>query len=463
MVFSSIKFLWVFLPVTVIASACVRPLKLKNLLLLIASLIFYAWGNPVHLPLLIVSILINYAAGRLIDPAEGARRKAYLVLALVLNLGLLGYFKYTMFALRILDRLLPVSLPQVEVALPIGISFFTFQSLSYVIDLYRGQIGVQKNPLDLALYISFFPQLIAGPIVKYREVELALKERSVSLEDFASGFRRFLYGLGKKVLIANQVAMAADTVFDAAVLPALPYAWLGALSYTLQIYYDFSGYSDMAIGLGRMFGFHFNENFDYPYTADSVRHFWRRWHISLSTWFRDYLYIPLGGSRHGTLRTYRNLLIVFALTGLWHGAAFTFVFWGLWHGAFLLAERAGLEKVIARCGPLKYVYTMLVVVCGWVFFRAGSFFKALSFLSCMFVPAASGAEYAFMMPPPVVVAFCAGLLGIGGFQRLIRAGKLKAGRLAGSLAEAACLLVVLMLCILLLTADTYNPFIYYRF
>ncbi|MBE0586337.1 MAG: MBOAT family protein, partial [Desulfofustis sp.] len=331
MVFSSTIFLFVFLPL-VLLSYMVAGRKFRNVILLAASLLFYAWGENVFVLLMLISIALNYCFGLLIDHSQqrGWSGKIPLILALLTNLGLLGFFKYANFLIDNLNTILinldfePVEMQAVH--LPIGISFFTFQALSYVIDLYRGQASVQKSPINVALYISLFPQLIAGPIVRYHDVAEQIVHRTTRFDDFTYGIRRFIIGLGKKVLVANVLGRTADYMFS---LPAdsIPagLAWLGAVSYTLQIYYDFSGYSDMAIGLGRMFGFRFLENFNYPYAAQSIREFWRRWHISLSSWFRDYLYISLGGNRHGATRTYVNLMIVFFLCGLWHGASWTFV------------------------------------------------------------------------------------------------------------------------------------------
>ena len=345
MVFSSTIFLFFFLPLTLLAYFVVGP-RGRNLILLAASLLFYAWGETVYLLVMLFSIAANYLFGLLIDRARerGSRGGTAFALAVATNLGLLGFFKYANFFVDNLNQVLPVlGLAPMDIGrvhLPIGISFFTFQALSYIIDLYRNETAVQRSLLNFALYKALFPQLIAGPIVRYRDVAREIEQRTVSLDDFASGVQRFIIGLGKKVLIANVMGRAADTIFatPAETLPAT-LAWTGSIAFMLQIYFDFSGYSDMAIGLGRMFGFHFLENFNYPYIARSVREFWRRWHISLSTWFRDYLYIPLGGNRHGPVRTGANLLLVFLLCGLWHGASWTFLIWGVYHGIFLVLER----------------------------------------------------------------------------------------------------------------------------
>src|SRR5215831_6851224 len=400
MVFSSPIFLFLFLPIT-LGVYFVLPWRARNFWLLGASLVFYGWGEPKFVLVMLVSIVGNYALARWIDRVDDPkRRRVPLTIAVVLNIGLLAVFKYTDFAVQNVNTVLSdldlrtLRLP--DIALPIGISFFTFHALSYVIDVYRRVVPAQRSLFYIGLYISLFSQLIAGPIIRYHDVANQLEQRSVSRGDFAYGVERFVVGLGNKVLIANSLAGPADLVFS---IPSdqltLPVAWLGLACYTLQIYFDFSGYSDMAIGLGRMFGFHFLENFNYPYISQSLTEFWHRWHISLSNWFRDYLYIPLGGNRISPRRTYLNLVIVFFLCGLWHGAAWNFVFWGLFHGAFLVAERMGLSRVLTGWRtPWRHVYLLLVVMVSWVFFRASTLSHAWSFLAAMVgLSPASGIEH----------------------------------------------------------------------
>ena len=394
MVFSSTIFLFLFLPVVLFAYLSFG-IKLRNIVLLAASLFFYAWGENVFVLLMLVSITLNYFFGLLIEKAQlsGKKGKFPLVLAIGANLGFLGFFKYANFIVANLNTFLGylgfAEIVLRDVHLPIGISFFTFQALSYVIDLYRREAPVQRNPINIALYISLFPQLIAGPIVRYNDIAEQITGRTTRFDDFSSGVQRFIIGLGKKVLVANVLGRTADYIFS---LPPdripMGLAWLGAIAYTLQIYYDFSGYSDMAIGLGRMFGFRFLENFNYPYISKSVREFWRRWHISLSSWFRDYLYIPLGGSRKGLARTYINLLVVFFLCGLWHGASWTFVVWGLYHGCFLVLERImpGRRLLEIIPGFFRHIYVLLVVIVGWVFFRAETIGYAVDYLGAMVNP-----------------------------------------------------------------------------
>ncbi len=467
MVFSSLIFLWIFLPAVFLLCLISPGIKWKNILLLLASLFFYAWGEPVYLLLLLFSIFMNWSFGIWMEKYAD-KRKLYLIICLVLNLGLLGFFKYTNFVLNTLDHLLPfVQLPRANIPLPIGISFFTFQAMSYIIDLYRGEYPAQKSLVNLALYISFFPQLIAGPIVKYRDIDKQLANRKMSAEGIAFGMRRFIYGLGKKVILANLLAIAVDRIYDldpARISP--PLAWCSALFYTLQIYYDFSGYSDMAIGLGKIFGFDFLENFNHPYISCSIQEFWRRWHISLSSWFKEYLYIPLGGNRKGKYRTYLNLIIVFAVTGLWHGASWSFVFWGLFHGFFILVERMGFKKVLeGKSVPVKtlsWIYTFLVVNIGWIFFRAEHLSLGLSMTGRLFGLGSfiGGVPLGSILSTQIILAFVFGLVGMG-FMVFLPV-KLKE-KWKGSVPEALYLLLVLFYSIVLLANQTYNPFIYFRF
>ncbi|MDO4284179.1 MAG: MBOAT family protein [Eubacteriales bacterium] len=469
MVFSSMVFLWVFLPIVFLLGMIIRKPRYQNIILLIASLIFYAWGEPRYILLLLISVALNWGFGLCIDRFS-AHKKFFLVLSIIGNLGLLGYFKYCNFFLATLGRLFPwAQIPQTSIVLPIGISFFTFQAMSYVIDLYRGEYRVQKNPLNLALYISFFPQLIAGPIVKYRDIDEQIMHREISRQRIAEGFRRFLYGLGKKVIIANMTGSAVDKIFalDLAQMSGAA-AWCGAILYTLQIYYDFSGYSDMAIGLGRMFGFDFLENFNYPYISSSIQEFWRRWHISLSTWFREYLYIPLGGNRRGKFRTYLNLWIVFAVTGLWHGASWNYVGWGLYHGFFIVIERMGFGKILKRVPVLGHIYAVIVFVIGWVFFRVESVRLGFRIVARMVMPwRYDGGGFNIMTlisSQTIFVAVC-GILGCGILQTVFAGGKLRkiADRWKYSLPEAIFCVLLFLYCILLLAGNTYNPFIYFRF
>ena len=473
MVFSSLEFLCVFLPLVFVLYCIVPSVKGRNALLIAASLLFYAYGEPVYVFLMFVNALFNYGIARIIDKRDTGK-KAYLVIGIVVNLGMLCVFKYADFLVHTCNRVFFTRIPLPGIALPIGISFFTFQALSYVIDVYQKKVDAQKSFWKVLLYISFFPQLIAGPIVKYRDINEEIENRKLDANEVAAGLRRFICGLGKKVLIANAVGAVADQVFTA---PAdnvnVIAAWIGAGAYMLQIYYDFSGYSDMAIGMGQMFGFHFKENFQYPYGADSIQEFWRRWHISLSTWFKEYLYIPLGGNRKGRARTCINRLIVFFFTGLWHGASWTFVVWGLWHGMFLLFETyfpvvKKLPRVISR------IYTLLVVCVGFVMFRAENLGAGLFRIKQMFTGFSFSAQQVSfvwqLLTPWFIVMAVLGIIGaapIRGVAERIRAYA-KTDEESEQRKWLQCVLYVLSFlllswCIIRLSGSTYNPFIYFRF
>ena len=380
-------FLCVFLPAAFCLHLLLPGMRAKNFLLVVASLVFYAYGEPIYVILLVASSAGNYILARLTGECPKIR-KLTMTLAVVINLGLLVIFKYSGFLVDTFNSVTGAGIPVPQVRMPIGISFFTFQALSYVIDVYRGDASVQKNFGKVLLYISFFPQLIAGPIVKYHDVEAEINNRKQTPEEIGKGIRRFIAGLSKKVLIANTMGLVADNLFGAAATGITgPGAWLGAVSYMLQIYFDFSGYSDMALGLGMMFGFHFHENFDYPYISASIREFWRRWHMSLSGWFKEYLYIPLGGNRRGKFRTVVNKMIVFVCTGIWHGASFNFLFWGIYHGFFLMLEEY-IPFIGKKGGKLKsffqHVYALLVVCVGFVFFRADTMKQGCFWIREMF-------------------------------------------------------------------------------
>jgi alginate O-acetyltransferase complex protein AlgI len=445
---------------------------------------FYASGGGAFTWLMLASIAFNYWVAIRISRASGTpRSERLLAFAVTANLVVLGVFKYANFAADNVNAALaavgahPLGVP--KVLLPIGISFFTFHAISYVVDVYRHNASAQKSPVHAALYLLLFPQLIAGPIIRYHDIADQLARRTVRLEGFAYGVHRFVVGLAKKVLIANVVAGPADRIFA---MPAREltagHAWLGLVCYTLQIYFDFSGYSDMAIGLGRMFGFRFPENFRYPYVADSVQAFWRRWHISLSTWFRDYLYVPLGGNRVSSARVYGNLVMVFFLCGLWHGASWSFVVWGLWHGLFLVVERLGLDRRLeAAWRPLRHAYTLAVVMAGWVFFRADSLAGALAYLRALAgVSPGAPTAYApgFFLTNDVALALVAGAIGamplvpwFAGWREGWAAPAPGIARVAGDwalgLASAAAQVGLLVLCCLQIAAGTYSPFIYFRF
>ncbi|WP_270506074.1 MBOAT family O-acyltransferase [Paraclostridium sordellii] len=386
MVFSSLVFLFVFLPLIIFIYYISKD-KYKNYLILTASLFFYAWGEPIYIVIMLLSIAINFIFGKKVCKDNiRSNRKIWLIMSIVFNISMLGIFKYTGFFIENINRVFKNNITDPGIALPLGISFFTFQAMSYVIDVYRDDAKVQKNLLHLALYISLFPQLVAGPIVRYQTVADQIENRKHTMQKFENGVSRFIIGLAKKVLLSNSLGMLADSVFNTQIseLTVLS-AWLGIIAYSLQIFFDFSGYSDMAIGLGNMFGFEFLENFNYPYISKSASEFWRRWHISLGSWFRDYIYIPLGGSKKGKLRNYINLFIVWFLTGFWHGASWTFIAWGLYFGVLIAIEKAFLGKILDKIyPPISHLYLVLVVMIGWIFFRANSFTYAFNYIKLLF-------------------------------------------------------------------------------
>ncbi len=477
MVFASPIFLFLFLPAT-LAAYFVAPRRWRNGVLLAASLAFYAWGEARYLLLVLGSVAFNFAIGGAIGRAgDTPARKRWLTAGIIGNLAALAVFKYADFAVANVNALAPVlaitPFAVAAIPLPLGISFFTFHAISYVVDVYKRNARAEGNLPRFALYILLFPQLIAGPIIRWRDIADQLPAREQRIADFAYGVRRFVLGLGKKVLIANTLGQTADRIF------ALPgaelttsVAWLGLVCYTLQIYFDFSGYSDMAIGLMRMFGFRILENFNYPYVARSIREFWRRWHISLSNWFRDYLYIPLGGNQRGQRRAYANLVLVFVLCGLWHGASWPFVLWGAWHGAFLVLERAGFDRVLSRAGPVAHIYALLAVMGGWVLFRCATLDQALSFYAVLagFAPGNSTAHPLAEFANPHVlatlaigVAFCTPLARRLGRWRDARGAASDAGAAAVLAADVAWTALVSVAAGAFLAAGTYNPFIYFRF
>jgi len=471
MTFSSLIFLTALFPVTVVVYFLLgRFHRARNGWLILASLVFYGWSGVQYLLIIIVSSIVNYLLGLAVNP-NGRKNKAWLVTAVVFNLLVLGFFKYFNFLIDNLNLIstavfgTTISAPRIP--LPIGISFFTFQILSYVIDVYRGNAAPQRNYFRVLLYIVFFPQLIAGPIVRYVDIEKAIAERQTTIDDFTEGAFRFVRGLCKKVLIANQLAVIADASFGDIAGCTSGTAWLGILCYTLQIYYDFSGYSDMAIGMGRIFGFRFLENFDYPYISKSIREFWRRWHISLSSWFRDYVYIPLGGNRKGPGRTYLNLLIVFFLTGLWHGAGWNFIIWGLFNGLFLIIERGkAVSRVMDKIPKIiRHVYTILIVMVGWVFFQTETLTDSFAYLGKMFsFQDLSVASYSKLLTPVMTGVIIAAVVFstpvVAWVKSRMRADRESNIRFAG---KAILCLLGLCLCIVKLATGEFNPFIYFRF
>lgn len=482
MVFSSTVFMFIFLPITWVGYYLLKK-EYRNFWLLLVSLIFFAWSQPNYLWLLLTSIVINYIGARGIDITKSKTvRKLLLACVMFGNLGMLFYFKYFDFVIASINELFNLSFEIRNIILPIGISFFTFQGMSYVIEVYRKNVAVQKNPFKLAMYIVLFPQLIAGPIVRYSDVAKEIDRRESTIEEIEEGIERFIIGLGKKAILANTLALMVDTIWkQGAGDNTVSVAWLGSIAYSLQIYFDFSGYSDMAIGLGRMFGFHFSENFDHPYMSKSITEFWRRWHISLSSWFRDYVYIPLGGNRK---HVYVNLAIVFILTGIWHGAAWNFVLWGMWHGFFMLVERAfksrkkecstevdgGLKGVVAKSfikTLIARVYTILVVNLGWVLFRAENiqaakeYFKSMFGISDNLKPIYSSNWYLDKYTLCILLIALIGATDIP--KRIWEKAVGRINYVGQTCLRYVLLLLLLLLALMRIVAGTYNPFIYFQF
>lgn len=460
MVFSSLIFLFLFLPIVLICYYSFNN-RFRNYILLMSSLFFYAWGEPKYVYLMVFSIIVNYFFGLKVDVTSKSNKKLWLSLSIIFNLSLLIVFKYTEFLFGIEG-----------IKLPLGISFFTFQTMSYVIDVYRKDAKVQRNMSDLALYISLFPQLIAGPIVRYQTVDKQINNRSHSLEKFAEGVNRFIFGLSKKVILANQLAVVADGVFTTNISNlSIAESWLGIICYTLQIYFDFSGYSDMAIGLGKMFGFDFLENFNYPYISKSVSEFWRRWHISLGSWFRDYVYIPLGGNRVSKIKLYRNLFVVWFLTGLWHGASWTFVIWGLYYGVLITLEKAFLQKLLERLPKIfRHIYLLSIVLIGWVFFRVDNISQGVGFIRVMMGLDTNPTininvltyinDYWHVIIASVIFSTPI-VKKIKGVAIKINEKSLQSGVAYGL--HSLILIICMCMVIILLSSSSYDPFLYFRF
>lgn len=470
MVFSSLTFLFFFLPFALLLYYC-SPRKMKNIVLLAVSLFFYAWGEPIYIFLMIFSAVIDYVHGLLIHKNRLRRpsiAKTALISSLVVNIAILSFFKYADFLVENINLMLGTALSPLDLPLPIGISFYTFQTMSYSIDVYRGKIKPQKNPITLALYVTLFPQLIAGPIVRYETIESELANRRFQLDQFADGLRYFIIGLGKKVLIANSIGELWFTIQnqglnDLSVLTV----WLGIIAFSLQIYFDFSGYSDMAIGLGKMFGFNFPQNFDYPYISKSVTEFWRRWHMTLGSWFRDYVYFPLGGSRKGKWVTVRNLFIVWGITGLWHGASWNFVLWGLYFGLLIGIEKLGLLKLLEKLPSfLQHIYLIVIIIFSWVLFTFDDFEKGIAYMKVL----AGFGTNAFVDTQFLYFLYTNGLLLIIAFiasTPLLMNMKKKVsspvGKRTFEIISIGALFFMLVVSTAYLVNDSYNPFLYFRF
>ena len=473
MIFSSLLFLFRFLP-AVLVLYYLAPRPLRNLVLLLCSLVFYAWGEPVYIILMIVSILVSYTGGILVDrfKTQGKRRaaRAALLGSSVVSLSLLGFFKYADFLIGTVDSLTGAGINLLKIALPIGISFYTFQTMSYTIDVYRGEAKVQKNLISFGAYVTMFPQLIAGPIVQYKTIDRQLRTRKETAGQFAYGIHRFMIGLGKKVLLANNAGALWDTVssMEHTQIPVVM-SWMGLAAYTFQLYFDFSAYSDMAIGLGHMFGFRFLENFNYPYISKSITEFWRRWHISLSTWFRDYVYIPLGGNRVGVWKHIRNILVVWMLTGIWHGASWNFVLWGLYYGILLLIEKFVLGKYLKKLpGVFQHIYCMFFVMLGWNLFVFDDMSAGISFARALFGTYGAGfcsRETLYLLYNNAVLMV---LLILGSTQLPARAGNWICAKLRGketilTIVKNVFYVGIFLLSVAWLEDASYNPFLYFRF
>lgn len=477
MVFSSSVFFMAFLPITLILYFLIpeRLLKVRNLWLLIASLIFYGWGEPKYIAVMVFSILFNYVFGRIIGSMtnkNGSQAKIALLICLIGNLAILGFFKYTDFLIGSVNGLLGGEISLLNIALPIGISFYTFQTMSYIIDVYWGKVPAQRNFIAFAAYVTLFPQLIAGPIVRYSDVAVMLVGRKTNIDQIAEGIRRFIIGFGKKVLLANQVYVIWKEIIAMDMENmSMATAWLGAVAFTFQIYFDFSGYSDMAIGLGKIFGFDYLENFNYPYISRSITEFWRRWHMSLSSWFKEYVYVPLGGNRKGLPRQILNIAIVWALTGLWHGASWNFVAWGVYFGVILILEKLFLLRVLQKCPDvIGHIYSLILIVLGWVIFALTDFSQMMAYIANMFGGAASliDGDFRYLAGSRIwLLIFC-----VIGSTPLIKLISGKIAELLGSfkgadwilgVPESAVLLGIFALSIAFLVSGSYNPFMYFRF
>ena len=473
MIFSSLLFLFRFLP-AVLVLYYLAPRPLRNLVLLLCSLVFYAWGEPVYIILMIVSILVSYTGGILVDrfKTQGKRRaaRAALLGSSVVSLSLLGFFKYADFVIGTVNSLTGAGIDLLKIALPIGISFYTFQTMSYTIDVYRGEAKVQKNLISFGAYVTMFPQLIAGPIVQYKTIDRQLRTRKETAGQFAYGIHRFMIGLGKKVLLANNAGVLWDTIssMEHTQIPVVM-SWMGLAAYTFQLYFDFSAYSDMAIGLGHMFGFRFLENFNYPYISKSITEFWRRWHISLSTWFRDYVYIPLGGNRVGVWKHIRNILVVWMLTGIWHGASWNFVLWGIYYGILLLIEKFVLGKYLKKLpGVFQHIYCMFFVMLGWNLFVFDDMSAGISFARALFGTYGAGfcsRETLYLLYNNVVLLV---LLILGSTQLPARAGNWICAKLRGketllTIVKNVFYVAIFLLSVAWLVDASYNPFLYFRF
>lgn len=472
MVFNSMVFLWIFLPLCLISYFLIKD-KYKNLLLVLLSLIFYAWGETKYIILLLITIIINYGMALLIDKQQKKHiKKLLFIIALLFNLGILAYYKYFNFAVSNVEKIFSINVSQIKkVALPLGISFYIFSSISYIFDVYKKESVAQKNIVDMALYITFFPKLLMGPIEQYKDFEKYINagNRKITLESFKIGISRFTYGLSKKVLIADAVARVADIAFNSNINNvSTPIAWIGALCYMLQIYFDFSGYSDMALGIAKMFGFNLMENFDLPYTSQTITEFWRRWHISLGKWFKNYLYIPLGGNRKGKIRTYINLFIVFIATGIWHGSAWNYLAWGIYNGIFMIIERAKLKELTEKnkIKIINHIYALTVTFFGWIIFRANGLKNAIKYIRRLFINNnnISTIQIYSIFNNRTIFVIAIAILFAGILQCMLQKTKY-AEEIKNfyKVIEPICIGILLVLCITAIANSTYNSFVYFKF
>ncbi len=469
MVFSSLLFLFRFLPFVLLAYYIV-PQKFRNAVLFFSSLVFYAWGEPIYILLILFSTVLDYCMGQVVavNREKGNKKGAIagVTISAIVNLSLLGFFKYAGFFLQIIHTVTGISVPEVHIALPIGISFYTFQTMSYTIDIYRGDAKVQKDFVSFGAYVSLFPQLIAGPIIRYKDIDTQLRKRKENVSDFSNGILRFMTGLGKKVLIANQVG---ELWKEIAATPAsqltTAMAWLGVLAFTLQIYFDFSGYSDMAIGLGAMFGFSFPENFHYPYESKSITEFWRRWHISLGTWFREYVYIPLGGNRVGKSRQFFNIAVVWLLTGLWHGAYLNFVLWGVFYGVLLVIEKSLWKPLLSKLPRImQHMYTMIFVMIGWAIFSWQDMADGVSYFKAMFFDGAGMIDRkTFYYLASDGILLVVGMIGSLSVVKRMVQRILPDNTVLREIGNLIFVIIIFITCVAMLVNSSYNPFLYFRF
>ena len=474
MVFSSLTFLFFFLPLALLVYY-LSPNKIKNIVLLAVSLFFYAWGEPIYILLMIFSACVDYVHGLFIHKyriSQKVKAKIALISSLIVNIGILTFFKYADFLVENINALLGTGIEPLNLPLPIGISFYTFQTMSYSIDIYRGHVAPQKNPITLALYVTLFPQLIAGPIVRYETIAKELKQRTLNLQQFSDGVRIFIIGLGKKVLIANTIGELWFQIQNQGISELTIFtAWLGIIAFAFQIYFDFSGYSDMAVGLGKMFGFNFPRNFNYPYISKSVSEFWRRWHISLGSWFRDYVYIPLGGNKKGKLFTYRNLFIVWGITGIWHGASWNFALWGLYFGVIIAIERAGLQKLLSKMHPFfQHLYLLLLILISWVLFVFEDLGKGVQYAKVMFGMSTNilyDAQFLYYSYTNIILLIVAAIastpiLSYFNNKVLSRWSGPTSG-IVQTILTVSCFIFILFLSTAYLVDESFNPFLYFRF